>query len=80
MRLADSPFRDHLCQGQQLAHGNLLWSPMESILAEHLATRQPARQVAADPGRLDVVVLSTLRVAFLETAAHTIPGRNRPSR
>lgn len=75
--LADPPTCDRLREGVAQARRNLLWSPMEAILRNHLADRDGAmpaqpQQVQVEPGLLDFNLLITILVAFLETGARTV--------
>ena len=72
VRLADPPYRDRLRESVALARRNLLWAPMELILRKHIAERSEGNQVEDDPGLPDFVLLITILVAFLETAAGTV--------
>lgn len=72
VRLADPPYRDRLQESVALARRNLLWAPMQLILRNHMAERGDASQAQDDPGLPDFVLLVTILVAFLETAARTV--------
>ena len=75
--LADPPYCDRLREGVAQARRNLLWSPMEAILRDHLAvsedvTSMQLQQAQTEPGLLDFILLITILVAFLETGARTV--------
>ena len=72
VRLADPPYRDRLRESVTQARRNLLWTPMEAILRNHMEAKGEAMQPQDDPGLADFVLLITILVAFLETGASTV--------
>jgi len=72
VRLADPPYRDRLRESVALAKRNLLWEPMQLILRKHISERGDTNQTETDPALADFVLLITILVAFLETAARTV--------
>jgi hypothetical protein len=71
VRLADPPFRDRLEESCRQARQNSLWQPMQTILDNHIATEGDCSN-QDDPGLQDYILLITILVAFLETAAQVI--------
>ena len=51
---------------------------MQIILSDHMAEWSDNREPPYDAGLLDFILLITILVAFLETAAHTICGSLHP--
>ena len=72
MRLADPPYRDRLRDSISQARQNPLWQPMQVILEQHMAEQTGNRDVEEDPGLQSFVLLITILVAFLETAARLL--------
>jgi len=70
--LADPPFRDRLKESLAHARGNSLWQPMEIILSNHIAISNEVHSPGIDPVLADFVLLITILVAFIETAARMI--------
>ena len=54
------------------ARRNPLWEPMQMILSDYMAGRSDNREPPDDAGLRDFILLITILVAFLETAAHTL--------
>lgn len=72
VRLADPPYRDRLRESVAQARRNPLWEPMQMILSDYMAGRSDNREPPDDAGLRDFILLITILVAFLETAAHTL--------
>jgi hypothetical protein len=77
VRLADPPYRDRLRESvapiiSKDVRRNPLWEPMQMILSDHMAGRSDNREPPDDARLRDFILLITILVAFLETAAHTI--------
>jgi hypothetical protein len=71
VRLADAPFRDQLEESCRQARENPLWQPMQTTLDNHIATEGESSS-QDDPGLQDYILLITILVAFLETAARVV--------
>ena len=72
VRLADPPHRERLRESVALARRNLLWEPMQKIMSDHMASQSDYTEHQEDAGLRDFILLITILVAFLETAARTI--------
>ena len=72
VRLADPPYSDRLRDSVTKARLNPLWQPMQVILEQHMAEQTSSRDVEEDPGLQSFVLLITILVAFLETAARLL--------
>jgi hypothetical protein len=72
VRLADPPYRDRLRDSIAQARRNPLWQPMQTILEQHLAEQTGSPDAEHDPGLQSFVLLITILVAFLETAARLL--------
>lgn len=72
VRLADPPYRDRLCDSVTQARRNPLWQPLQTILEQHMAGQMGGRDPEEDPGLQTFVLLITILVAFLETAARLL--------
>jgi hypothetical protein len=72
VRLADPPFCDRLRDSVAQARCNPLWQPMQVILEQHMTEQTGGRDGEEDPGLQSFVLLITILVAFLETAARLL--------
>ena len=72
VRLADPPYCDRLCDSVAQARLNPLWQPMQTILEQHMAEQTGRPDAEEDPGLQSFVLLITILVAFLETAARLL--------
>lgn len=79
IRLADPAMRQRLAEATSAARRNPLWSPLEAVLSDHFRARGEARYVGEEPALRDYVLLITMVVIYLETAARTLQPL-RPSR
>ena len=70
--LADPPCRDRLRDSVAHARRNPLWQPTRSILEQHLAEQTGCPDAEHDPGLQSFVLLITILVEFLETAARLL--------
>jgi hypothetical protein len=72
VRLADPPYCDRLRDSVAQARLNPLWQPMQTILEQHMAEQTGRPDAEEDPGLQSFVLLITILVAFLETAARLL--------
>jgi hypothetical protein len=72
VRLADPPYRDRLRESIAQARRNPLWQPLQTILEQHMAQQKGCGDGEEDPGLQSFVLLITILVAFLETAARLL--------
>ncbi len=72
VRLADPPYCDRLRDSVGQARQNPLWQPMQRILVQHMADQTGCPDAEDDPGLQSFVLLITILVAFLETAARLL--------
>jgi hypothetical protein len=72
VRLADPPYCDRLRESVGQARQNPLWQPMQMILEQHMAEQTGCPDAEHDPGLQSFVLLITILVAFLETAARLL--------
>jgi hypothetical protein len=72
VRLTDPPYRDRLRDSVDQARLNPLWQPMQTILEQHMAEQAGCTDAEEDPGLQSFVLLITILVAFLETAARLL--------
>jgi hypothetical protein len=72
VRLADPSYRDRLRESVAQTRRNPLWEPIQIILSDHMAGRSGTRERPGDPGLRDFILLITILVVFLESAARTI--------
>ncbi len=72
VRLADPPYCDRLRDSVAQARQNPLWQPMQRILVQHMADQAGCPDAEDDPGLQSFVLLITILVAFLETAARLL--------
>jgi len=76
VRLSDPPYCDLLRESVAQARRNPLWSPMQTILRDHLSSHGETRDFETDSGLMEFILVITILVSFLETGAHLLKPVN----